>query len=149
MLLDTFLPSFVLGLGFLALGAVVLRAGPAVETNLVFSLFATIVAAFAFNLGFSFIITPRLDSPALVAVLMVILWMPLLGAVVLHLVDLLIPDGPLAGLNQRLRRPHYLLSALFAAIGVMTFVLQDHPLVNSVGNWYLAFIAGSLAFAVV
>ncbi len=148
MLLETFLPSFVLGLGFLALGAVVLRAGPAVETNLVFSLFATIVAAFALNQGYSFIITPRLGSTALAAVLMVILWMPLLGAVVFHLVDLLIPNGPLAGLNQRLRRPYYLLSALVAAIGVVAFVLQDHPLVAPVGNWYLTFIAGSLVFAV-
>jgi signal transduction histidine kinase len=149
MLLETFLPSFVLGVGFLALGAVVLRADPAVDTNLVFSLFTTIVAAFAFNQGYSFIITPRWASTALAAVLMVIIWMPLLGAVVFHMVDLLIPDGPLAGLNRVLRKPYYLLSALVAAIGVVAFVLQDHPLVNPVGTWYLAFIASSLAFAVI
>lgn len=149
MLLETFLPSFVLGVGFLALGAVVLRADPTVDTNLVFSLFTTIVAAFAFNQGYSFIITPRWGSTALAAVLMVIIWMPLLGAVTFHMVDLLIPDGPLAGLNRVLRKPYYLLSALVAAIGVVAFVLKDHPLVNPVGTWYLAFIAASLAFAVI
>ncbi len=149
MLLETFLPAFLLGLGFLGLGAVVLRAGPAVETNLVFALFATIVAAFAINQAYAFIIGSRLAGTALVALLLVIAWVPFLGVVVFHMLDLLTPTSPLARINRHWRRPYYALSALAAAIGVVAFVAGDHPLVYPIGNAYLAFVSGSLAFAVI
>lgn len=149
MLLETFLPAFLLGLGFLGLGAVVLRASPGVETNLVFALFATIMAAFAINQVYAFIIGSRLAGTALVALLLVIAWVPFLGAVASHMLDLLTPTSPLASLNRRLRRPYYYLSALVAGVGVMAFVAGDHPLVYPIGNWYLAFVSGSLGFAVI
>jgi signal transduction histidine kinase len=149
MLLETFLPSFLLGLGFLVLGAVVLRAGPTAETNVMFALSATIVAAFSLNQGYSFIITPQMGDATLAAVLMVVMWMPLLGAVVFHMIDILTPSRPLSVLNRRLRKPYYLLSALVATVGVLTYIFKDHPLSYSVSDWYLAFIAISLSFAII
>jgi signal transduction histidine kinase len=148
MLLETFLPAFLLGLGFLGLGDVVLRAGRAVETNLVFALFATIMAAFAVNQAYAFRIGSQLAGTALVALVLVIAWVPFLGAVVAHMLDLLTPTSPLASVNRRLRRPYYYLSALVAIVGSGAFVAGDHPLVYPIGNGYLAFVIGSLAFAV-
>ncbi len=149
MLLETLLPSFILGLGYLGLGAVVLRANPANETNLIFATFTTIIASFAMNQAYSFIITPRFASTALAAVLMVVPWMPMLGVVFFHLIDRLLPSGPLTDLSRQLRGPYYLLSALAAGVGIFTFAMQEHPLTYLIGDKYLGFIAGSISFAVV
>lgn len=148
MLLETFLPSFLLGLGFLGLGAVVLRAGPARETNLVFALFTTLVAALAINQVYELVISPRLAGRAAITLLLIILWLPFVGAVLFHLLDLLTPSSPLARLNHLLRRPYYVLSALVAGVSAVVFAQSNHPLVNPVGVLYLAYIVSSLALTI-
>ena len=65
-LTEVFLPSFLLGLGLLAIGWVVYRANPTAEINSIFTLFVTIIAGLALDESYTgrfSAVWPMPDSP--------------------------------------------------------------------------------------
>jgi signal transduction histidine kinase len=127
MLAEAFLPSFLLGLGLLAVGATVYFANPTAETNLVFTLFVLIIAATVMDQSYSAIISDRLAYPWLASLLLFALWIPLLGATLFHLTGLLAVEGPWPTLVRRLRLPYYIVSVLFSLVGLASYVIVDKP----------------------
>lgn len=127
-LAEIFLPFFLLGLGFLAVGAVVFRANPGAEVNLIFATFTTIVAGVMMDEGSPWRLIDRLENMRWVSIILVIAWLPLFGAVLLHLVSLLSDQHAVTAWLRRARWPAYGLSGLFSLLGVVAFVWDDHPL---------------------
>lgn len=142
-LAEIFLPFFLLGLGFLAVGAVVFRANPGAEVNLIFATFMTIVAGVMMDEGSPWRLTDRLENMRWVSIILVIAWLPLLGAVLLHLVSLLSDQHAVTAWLRRARWPAYGLSGLFSLLGVIAFAWDDHPLSVALTSWWGSFVTVS------
>lgn len=127
-LAEIYLPFLLLGLGFLAVGAVVWRAAPDDRLNLIFAAFATILAGVMVDDASPWRLTDRFEDARVLSLPLVITWLPFFGATMLHLVVLL---GEQTGLVTRLRRlvaPFYALSAAFALLGIFAYGWGSHPL---------------------
>jgi len=146
MLAETFLPSFLLGLGLLAVGAVVYRANPSAEVNLVFALLVVILAGLMMSQGYEGVLPDQINGVPILLIL-VAPWMPLIGAVSFHLVSLLTDQAPLLTLARWLRRPYYVCSALFSLLGVLVYVLDVHPVSFLLSPPYFLFAGISSAAA--
>jgi two-component system sensor histidine kinase NreB len=147
MLVETFLPFFMLGLGLLAVGAVVYRANPRAEINLVLALFTTIIAGLMMDQSSAQRFSNRLEEMWWASLILTIPWTPLIGVVFFHLVNLLTDQRPLLSLARRVRRPYYVLSFLCSLSGLLGYVVKDEP-VSSVLTWtFIGFIAASCTFA--
>lgn len=142
-LVEIFLPFFLLGLGFLAVGAVVFRAQPGAKINLIFATFTTIIAGMMMDEGSPWRLTDRLENMRWVSIILVIAWLPLLGAVSLHLVSLLSDQTAVTALLRRALWPVYGLSGLFSLLGVVAFVWDDHPLSMALTSWWGSFVTVS------
>ena len=148
-LLEAFLPSFLMGLGLLAVGITVYRANPRAEINLVFASFTLILAALVMHLGQIIIISDRLEDMRLASLILTVPWTPLLGAMFFHLVGLLTDQRLLLTLACWLRRPYYILSFLFSLLGLFVFIMHDSPVSYPLTLPYYLFIAASCTFALV
>ncbi len=148
-LLEIFLPSFLLGLGLLAIGWVVYRANPAAEINLVFTLFVTIIAGLALDESYTGRFSAVWADARLAAMLMTVPWMPLLGAVFFHLMSLLTDQARLITLTRRVIRPYYGLSILFSLMGLVTYATSGEPLSRLLDWPFVTFIAVSCVLALV
>jgi signal transduction histidine kinase len=149
MLAEAFLPSFLLGLGMLAVGFAVYHAAPHKEINLVFALFTNIIAVFAMKENYAACSSGSIASVRLATLFLATPWMPLLGVVFFHLVGLLTDQSVLLSLTRRVLRPYYVLSFLFSLLGVFVFVANDNP-ISIVLDWpFLWFIVASSVLALV
>lgn len=127
-LAEIYLPFLLLGLGFLAVGAVVWRAAPYTRLNLIFAAFATILAGVMIDDASPWRLSDRFEDPRILSLALVIAWLPLLGATIVHLAVLLREQ---AGVTTRLRylvTPFYALSAAFALLGIFAYGWGNHPL---------------------
>ncbi len=98
---------------------------------------------------YSIFISSPLEFAKGITLLLMVPWLPLLGVSIFHLTALLSPEEPLATLDRWLLRPYYLVSILFAIIGVLAFILDDSALSQPL-NWpYLRFVTFGTLFAVV
>jgi len=147
-LAEVFLPSFLLGLGLLAIGWVVYRANPETEINLVFTLFVTIVAGLAMNESYAGRFSALFADTRLVALVMVVPWMPLLGVVFFHLTGLLTDQPRLMALTRRVSRPYYFLSGLFSLVGIVAYVMSDQPIGVALDWPFGLFVAVSCVLAI-
>ncbi len=142
-LAEIFLPFFLLGLGFLTVGAVVIRANPGAEINLIFALFTTMVAGVMMDEGSPWRLTDRIEDMRWVSMILAIAWLPLLGAVLLHFVSLLGDQNGVIASLRRARWPAYGLSGLGSLLGVFVFVLVDHPISVALTPLYADFVTVS------
>ncbi len=142
-LVEIFLPFFLLGLGFLAVGAVVFRAQPGANINLIFAAFTTIVAGVMMDEGSPWRLTDRLENMRWVSIILVIAWLPLLGAVLLHLVSLLSDQHAVTASLRRVRWPAYGLSGLFSLLGGVAFAWDNHPLSVALTSLWGSFVTVS------
>lgn len=147
MLLEVYLPQFMLGVGMLIIGAITYRANPQLELNLLFALFATLVAAYMIDRGFGLIISDRFEDARLISILLVVPWIPLIGAVYLHVISLTTVQGSLRKVTVWLRRPYYALSIAFALLGLLVYILHDQLISFVLTPPYYYFVAGSCVFA--
>lgn len=148
MILELFLPFFLLGIGFLAVGFIVYRAGPTTEINLIFATFAVIMAGFMLDSFSPLRLTDSIDNMAM-SMILVIPWLPLIGVVMVHLVNLLTAPGRLATITRRSLPFYYGLSLLVSLLSILAFTV-DHRAINVPLNWlFLLFSSVSSAFAVV
>lgn len=147
MLLELYLPQFALAMGMLIIGAITYRANPGVELNLVFALLAAIIAAYTIDRGFGLIITDRFEDARVISILLAVPWIALIGAVYLHVVSLFTVDGSLRKVTIWLRRPYYVVSILFALLGLLVYILHDQPISFVLTPHYFYFVGGSCVFA--
>ncbi len=150
MLLDTFLPVFILGLGALVVGSVAYRANPKSESNLVFCLFTTLAAMLVMNQAysgrFSDLYADIADGRA-IPLIMVAPWMPFIGVVSFHLVSLLTDQPGFTAFARRSLRPYYTVSLCFSALGVFLYTGIAET-TTILPNWlYNYFTLGSSLFA--
>jgi signal transduction histidine kinase len=124
LLLETFLPAFILGLAFLILGWVVYRANPGGEINLIFSLAMVIAGNAAFNTTLAGLITDAQFETGKITMLQFTPWIALSGALAFHLTNLLSNPGPFSAVTRPLHRPYYLLASVFSALGVFAFAFD-------------------------
>jgi signal transduction histidine kinase len=149
MMLELFLPFFLLGMGFLAVGLTVYRAGPATEINLVFAVFAVIMAGFMLDSFSPLRLTKRMDNATVLSMILVIPWLPLIGVVMVHLVNLLTAPGRLATITRRSLPFYYGLSLLVSVSSIVAFTIENRT-INVPLNWlFLLYSSASSAFAVV
>ncbi len=148
LLLETFLPSFLLGLALLGLGLVVLRANPEFEINLVFSLLMLCAADLTFFNALAGLITDRQFETSPIWTLLVP-WFTFMGPLVFHLIDLLASPGPLSAVSLRLRRPYYLLAGALSVVGVLVLVFPTTPLLRLLTWVYIVGVALSCVFALI
>ena len=148
MLVETFLPSFLLGLGLLAVGFTVYHADPVAEINLIFASFTTIIAGLMMDQGYAVIFSDRLQDTWIVALILTVPWMPLLGAVCFHLVSLFVDCGPLPRLVRWIRQPYYILSLLFSCLGIFVYVTRGKPISIRFDWLFGGFITASCVLAV-
>jgi signal transduction histidine kinase len=127
MLLETFFPSFLLGLVLLGLGYVVFRANPGFEINLVFGLLMLASSNFAFNNALAGHITDRQFNTGWITMLQIVPWFPLMGALIFHMITLLSSPGPLSAAARVILRPYYLLSWAILIIGETVFLFNSVP----------------------
>ncbi len=123
-LLEVYLVPLLIGLGFLTLAAVAYRANPTLEINLVFSMLALIIACIAINHTFTGRIG-NIVSPAAVTVLLLVPWSAFLGAVLFHFISLIADQGILINHTVAIHRGYYLISAMFAAIGIASYLFVN------------------------
>lgn len=147
MLAETFLPSFLLGLGLLTVGTTVYHASPTSELNLIFTLFTTIIAGLIMDQSYTVIVSDRWEDARIAALLLTVPWMPLLGAAFFHLTGLLADQGPWPQLTRWLHKPYYGLSLLFSLLGIFVYIMVDQPISIPLDWPFGYFIAGSTIFA--
>jgi len=153
MLAEALFPPLLVGLALVGLAAVVYRANSTVEPNLLFATAVLILAAFFVDHGFTIIISDKWAFAPRMAMLLVVPWMPLVGAVLVHLMSVF-PEqrGEPDRINRwakRIRKPFYAVSIFFASIGVFNFAFDGHPVTLALDFPYLIFITVSVTFALV
>ncbi|MCP4540832.1 MAG: hypothetical protein GY832_27150 [Chloroflexi bacterium] len=149
MLLEIFLPSFLVILGLLAVGFVVYYANPGMEINLTFALFVTIIAGLATDLTNPGHFSDQITHTRITTLLLNIPWIPLLGAVMFHWSSLLTDQDRLLSLVHRLRRPYYILSLAFSLLGLVVFGAYDTPIDLALSPLFLSFVAISCSLAII
>lgn len=149
MMLELFLPFFLLGIGFLAVGFIVFRAGPTTEINLIFAIFAVIMAGFMLDSFSPLRLAGHMDDSTVLSMILVIPWLPMIGVVMVHLVNLLTAPGRLATITRRSLPFYYGLSFLVSVSSVLAFTVENRA-INVPLNWlFLLYSSASSAFAVV
>jgi signal transduction histidine kinase len=148
MLLDVWLPFFLVGLGLLVTGAVALYTNPVELSNLLFTILATIATSFILQQGYIPIFSDFLRDTRLVTLFMMTPWIPMVGVVIFHLTDRLVQPSPFSRMRVVLLRPFYGLSAFFALFGVFLYLFHDLPLTYPLTNWYNLFVVVSAALGV-
>lgn len=147
LLLETFLPAFLLGLALLFVGWVVYRAHPDAEINLVFSLVMVVTSSFAFNNTLAGNITDVQFETGKITLVQIIPWVALLGPLTFHLTDLLTSAGPCSAAACRIRKPYYLLAIPICLAGVFAFTFNDLPASQPLTWAYIYWITLSWAFS--
>lgn len=152
-LAQIFLPFFLLGFGFLAVAAVVLRAAPGAEINVVFAAFATILAAAMMDEASPWRLVDRFESMRWSSVVLMMAPLPLVGAVGLHFVRLLSDQPTVTSWLRRAQWPLYGLGAFFSLVGVISLAADHLPasasLVVAWGDFVTASIFGTAVAAAV
>jgi signal transduction histidine kinase len=149
MLLETFLPFFLLSLGLLSVAFVVYRANPGGTLNLVFAAFVSMLTALIVTSNYAAIIGERIEHTTLLSLFIFVPWMPLVGVTFVHLVSLLLVEGRLAVWTRRLLVPYYVISALFALLGIIVFIWDNSILSELYTNTFLRYSALSIVLALV
>jgi signal transduction histidine kinase len=147
MLAEVFFPTFLLGLGLLAVGYVVFRAEPTNELNRVFAFLTLIAGGLALDQTFTVIFTDRLADTRGVVMVLVTPWMPLFGVVFFHLMSLLTDRPALIAFSRLIRRPYYLVSIGFTLLGMVAYLTNDLPVSIPLDWPYLRYVIYSTAFA--
>ena len=148
LLLETFAPSFVLGLALLGLGWVVYRANPEIEINLIFALIMLLVSNFAFNIALAEVVTDRQFETRLVTLAQIIPWVPFFGPLLFHLSDLLFDHRLLPAAARVIRRPFYFAAGVFSIIGVLAYLVIDILTSQYLNLAYLYWVGFSVTFSV-
>jgi len=147
MLIEVFFPTFLLGLGLLAVGLTVFRAGPANEINRVFAFLTLIAGGLALDQTYTVIFTDRFADTRGVVMVLVTPWMPLFGVVFFHLMSLLTDRPALIAFSRLIRIPYYAVSIGFSILGMVAYLTNDDPISIPLDWPYLRFVVYSAAFA--
>ncbi len=121
MLIEAVLPVLVMGLGLLTVAAFVYRANRRAEINLIFTLFATIIAALVWSQAYVGRFSDRWSNTNVIALIMAAPWVPLVGVVSFHLIGLLTDQPGFEAFMRRALRPYYVLSLAFSALGLFLY----------------------------
>ncbi len=148
-LLEAFLPSFLSGMGLLIIGYAVFRAQATKEINLVFALFATVAAALMMEHNYATILGSWFEDTWWVTLFLMVPTLPLLGASLFHLTNLMMEQGRMQRWGRRLLAPFYLLAAGFIGLGVAIYLLHDSPISAPYDPYFLEWILYSALFAMV
>jgi signal transduction histidine kinase len=143
LLLETFAPSFLLGLALLGLGWVVYRASPAVEINLVFCSLMLVVSNFSFNSALAGQISDHQFETGLLTMVQLVPWLTLLGPLIFHLAGLLSNLEPASPALRRFRWLYYGLAVVFSVVGVSAYFFNTSPFSQSLNLAYLLWNAFS------
>lgn len=145
MLAELVLPFFLLGLGLLAIAAVVYRAGPHEEINLVFAALTTALAGLMLDQFSALRLSPLVPDYWPVSLILQGLWLPFMGVLIFQLIALITtPDG-LSPRTRRGLRAGYGLAAVVAALVLLTYVIDNQALTTPITWFSLLFCAaGSL-----
>jgi signal transduction histidine kinase len=147
MLVEAFLPVLVMGLGLLTIAAIVYRADPRAEVNLIFALFATLISTLVWSQAYVGKFSDRWSNPGIIALIMTAPWLPLVGVVSFHLVGLLTDQPAFSAFVHRILRPYYVLSLAFSALGLFVYsgIAESAAIVPN--QLYTVFSAASCLFA--
>lgn len=148
-LLETYLPTFLSGLGLLIVGYVVFRAQASAEVNLVFGLFATFSAAMMMEHSYATIIGPWFEDTWWVTLILMVPTLPLLGVSLFHLTNLLTGEGGWRRAGRWLLKPFYLLAFAFMALGVFIYLFHNSPISAPYDPYFLEWCLFSALFAMV
>ena len=147
MLVEAFLPVLVMGLGLLSIAAIVYRANPRAEINLIFALFATLISALVWSQAYVGKFSDRWSNAGLIALIMTAPWLPLVGVVSFHLVGLLTDQPAPNSFVSRILRPYYTLSLIFSALGLFVYSGRAESAAIIPNQLYTIFSATSCVFA--
>ncbi|MBN1315641.1 MAG: hypothetical protein JXA42_09245 [Anaerolineales bacterium] len=147
MLLDLYLPFFLLGSSLLVVGAIVYRADPAGEINLVFAMFTTIAAGYMLD----WTLVPRIVGPWIhtpLYLFMVAPWLPLVGVLLFHLTGLISDQKPFRSIMQKLLGPYYIASFAVSIISMFIHIWDENPSSYKLTPLYFTFLSSLTAFGV-
>ena len=148
LLLDVYLLCVLSSLGFLVLGFIVFRAQSQTQTHLLFTLWTTVSSAFLVAGAYNILITEQWANMRTVFMLLAVPWIPLWGPILFLFVASIRQHPALTTLTRWIGPAYLLISALFAVLGVIAYVLSDQPIGRALDWPYLSFVAGSGIFAI-
>jgi signal transduction histidine kinase len=144
---DLLLLPVLLSAGYLAISAIILGANPSVETNIVFAQWGVIIAAFLAMEAYSAVIGATLKSTTWLVIPLMVLWFPFLGVSLFHQAGLWSTRVRFRAFVGKTLPFYYGLSALTAALGVVTYWNSDTPIGLALAWPYLSFVAVSASIA--
>ena len=147
MLADMYLPFFLLGMGFLAIAAVVFRAAPREEINLVFATLCTAMAGFMLDQFSALRLSSRFPEAWGLSLILQGLWLPFMGALIVHLIALITTPSGLSLRARRGLRIYYGLSALVSVAILLTYMITNQSLNRVLTGFSLLFCTVSSAAA--
>jgi len=148
MLLEIWLPFFLIGAGLLAVGAVSLYTNTVDISNLLFAFIAIVAGSFSIQQAYISVFSDFLRETRLVTLFMAVPWVALVGVVLMHLTDRLTSPTPFSKALAVIRTPFYAFSILGAVFGIFIYVFNNAPITFSMTPWYNLFLTVSAGIGV-